>query len=425
MPTSSKDLISAESTSNASGGTPTTTLSSSVTVTTINHDFAVPSGDQEGTVYRFDVVVVDKVGNSTTKTVYAKKHNKAPEVTTIKVDVGSSQEADSGKTVSLDDNTPVYLKTKDETSTSDTSSVVLSGSAKEEGLLVEFRDGDGNLLGTTLTGDKGTFSGSFDNKFTGGYGLGGTKKKSGRTNITVNIIDKAGNVAQSVVTVVLDNEAPVVTDFKVDDVAVAKGEKIGSKPRMSFTVRDDQEVDTGSIVMKMDGVTVNDGFDTTKRYDSLSTASGDARIVYQVKAALLEGKHVITINAADKAGNKATTYTMSDLTVSSSTDESAVQGPVLPYPTVFNPTTGGTTKITYTLNKEEAVEARIYSIRGEMLWKRTYLATTEGGKAGYNEVPWDGKSDFGEIVPNDIYLVYITRSSDHKTIGKGKIIVLR
>jgi hypothetical protein len=50
----------------------------------------------------------------------------------------------------------------------------------------------------------------------------------------------------------------------------------------------------------------------------------------------------------------------------------------------------------------------------------------QGGKAGLNLAPWNGRSQFGEIVPNGVYLFKIVSLvfGQKKVIGSGKVIVL-
>ena len=45
-----------------------------------------------------------------------------------------------------------------------------------------------------------------------------------------------------------------------------------------------------------------------------------------------------------------------------------------------------------------------------------------GGKAGYNEVSWDAKSDSGEFIGNGMYLYFVVAGSN--VIGKGKMVTL-
>jgi len=96
-------------------------------------------------------------------------------------------------------------------------------------------------------------------------------------------------------------------------------------------------------------------------------------------------------------------------------------GTPLNYPNPFNPSIQ-TTKITYTLTTDMGIEIYIFDIRGMLIWKRSYVSGSMGGKAGYNEVEWNGKDDFGYPMWNGIYPFRIV--SGGKILGRGRIAVL-
>ncbi|MFA4967456.1 MAG: T9SS type A sorting domain-containing protein [Candidatus Margulisiibacteriota bacterium] len=100
-----------------------------------------------------------------------------------------------------------------------------------------------------------------------------------------------------------------------------------------------------------------------------------------------------------------------------------VSGAVLCYKNPFNPSVGESTNITYTLSNNADISIYIYNIIGQLIKKINRSSGTAGGSAGYNEVPWTGRSDFNEIVGNDVYFVKVV--SGGNVLGKCKLAVLK
>jgi len=91
-------------------------------------------------------------------------------------------------------------------------------------------------------------------------------------------------------------------------------------------------------------------------------------------------------------------------------------------PNPFNPNKGSI-MIKYELSNNSALYIYFFDITGKLICRKFYQGGTEGGKQGINRVYWDGINDFGEKVANGVYLFRI--AGDYRTIGKGKIIVLK
>jgi len=71
------------------------------------------------------------------------------------------------------------------------------------------------------------------------------------------------------------------------------------------------------------------------------------------------------------------------------------------YPNPFNPST----TIRFDLPKEAPVTMEIYNILGIRV--RTLLKG-EGVNAGYHQVVWDGRDDYGNVVPSGVYLYHLS-----------------
>lgn len=95
---------------------------------------------------------------------------------------------------------------------------------------------------------------------------------------------------------------------------------------------------------------------------------------------------------------------------------------VLNYPNPFSPSVENT-EIIYELSESEDITIVIYNILGQVVWKRYILKGEEGARNAINRIEWDGRSFFGEILPNDIYFCRILTNG--KDIGGCKIFILK
>lgn len=159
--------------------------------------------------------------------------------------------------------------------------------------------------------------------------------------------------------------------------------------------------------------------------DARKTLTGinpdNAKITYAfVSPTLADGLHKIIYEAVDSAGSTST-LEANNLIVQSA-KEVSVQGVALNYPNPFNPETGSTS-IAYTLSKAGNITLTIHDLMGNQLVKQTYFMNANGGRVGYNEVTWNGRTDSGDLVGNGIYIYLII--ADGKPIGRGKMTVLK
>jgi len=86
-------------------------------------------------------------------------------------------------------------------------------------------------------------------------------------------------------------------------------------------------------------------------------------------------------------------------------------------PNPFNPE-NQTFYITFELLSAKSVTCYIFDIVGNLCWRRNH-----SGNVGSNSIAWNGKSDFGNIAANGLYVYKL--AVDGKVLGDGKIIVLR
>ncbi|MDI6731227.1 MAG: Ig-like domain-containing protein, partial [Candidatus Margulisbacteria bacterium] len=241
--------------------------------------------------------------------------------------------------------------------------------------------------------------------------------------LRVLLSDPAGNIGSGTYLVGYDAQSPTISGVLFDGKSAIAGDYVNPLPEISAALSDDTGINANSIAIKIDGRQVTDGTDTSGRYDSWNATTG--KVIYTVKTALsAEVTHSLTLAVSDEAGTPATQYSITGLKVDSGSVK--VSGTALAYPTIFNPSTQST-KLTYELTGNSDIVIRIYNISAQLIWQRNFTAGSDGAKTGYNEVTWDGISDFGSAAPNGAYIIHILSptSGGYKVIGSMKAIVLR
>ncbi|MBI5699330.1 hypothetical protein HZC35_03345 [Candidatus Saganbacteria bacterium] len=207
--------------------------------------------------------------------------------------------------------------------------------------------------------------------------------------------------------------SPTISNIQFDGKTVISGDYVSANPTITATITDDSSgIDTARSAVELDG--------SFTYLSALPAGSSYLAGSLNYKPALTVGTHSITFHAADLAGNWATSEALSFKVDSG---EVKISGAALNYPNPFNPASGQTTEINYELNINADIVIYLYDLIGRPIKKITCPSGTDGGRAGYNRVTWNGISDFGEIVANDVYIARITQGG--KQIGKCKIAVLK
>ena len=103
-----------------------------------------------------------------------------------------------------------------------------------------------------------------------------------------------------------------------------------------------------------------------------------------------------------------------------------VVGKVLNYPNPFKPLSTdpsqNTTTIMYTLSVDAPITMIIYDVTGHEVHRQSYNRGSQGGKAGINQITWNGRSLFNQPVGNGMYVFKVI--SDDKVISSAKLVVL-
>jgi len=99
-------------------------------------------------------------------------------------------------------------------------------------------------------------------------------------------------------------------------------------------------------------------------------------------------------------------------------------GKTMVYPNPFNPGQGET-QIQYQLSLPANIDVMVFKVDGSLALKRSIMAGEEGGRRGYNKVPWDGRVEGGSIASNGIYLGAIIDRDENRMLDKFRITVFR
>jgi hypothetical protein len=97
---------------------------------------------------------------------------------------------------------------------------------------------------------------------------------------------------------------------------------------------------------------------------------------------------------------------------------------VLLYPNPYDPVNGNV-MITYRLTTDTDTSIYVFDVNGRLVWRGNYPGGFNGGKAGYNELLWNGIDAFNRVIDNDVYMVRIVESAMGKVMGKGKLVVYK
>lgn len=135
----------------------------------------------------------------------------------------------------------------------------------------------------------------------------------------------------------------------------------------------------------------------------------------------LNGTYILRLTVTDYAG-QTSTDTINITINNSSSGNKTTTGTSYSSPNPFNPQTQSQTYIAYNLSNNFNTSVYLFDITGKLIFRRTFVAGEDGGKAGKNMVPWDGTNNFGEKVTNGVYFYKIV--SDNSILTSGKLIIL-
>jgi|GEM_PF-6935052 len=142
---------------------------------------------------------------------------------------------------------------------------------------------------------------------------------------------------------------------------------------------------------------------------------------YQFTDELNQGPRIIKIRAFS---NFSDAYGELDVSVTvAGESETEIIGELLFYPVPFRPLSGEIATFAYNLTMDTDTTLVVYDSSGKVVFTKRFIAGMEGGKLGYNAVTWNGRSDFGYVIGNGIYLYQVISEAEKRSLGTGKIVV--
>ncbi|OGC12195.1 hypothetical protein A3K48_07010 [candidate division WOR-1 bacterium RIFOXYA12_FULL_52_29] len=92
-------------------------------------------------------------------------------------------------------------------------------------------------------------------------------------------------------------------------------------------------------------------------------------------------------------------------------------------PNPYNPNGGTPAKIWYWLDAAAATSVYIVDLSGAVVWQRSFTAGAPGGSVGENNLDFDGKDKWGQVLGDGVYLYKIVQGG--KVIGGGKMGIVK
>jgi len=227
---------------------------------------------------------------------------------------------------------------------------------------------------------------------------------------------KVGFMASSVSFASQEAGIPILSSLRFDGRAIVPGDYVNKDVTITAVVTDTAStIDTAASTIEINATVIT--FASLSGESSFNPATG--LITYKPSPDFDTDTYALRITAVNVLGNSAT-GTGAFKVDSGAAD--VIGGGALPYPNPFDPDQGAA-EIGYQLSADANVSIYIFNSVGQRIWKSEYSAGSNGGRAGYNFVTWDGMSDFGSVVGNDVYFIRVI--SGGKVIGRGKIAVVK
>jgi len=207
------------------------------------------------------------------------------------------------------------------------------------------------------------------------------------------------------------NAYPTIEAVSADGAKLYSGDSISITPTINITIESSLDLtsESDAIVIRINNTDSN--LTPSTRSAGTITASH--------QPTLSDSATTFRIWVKDTNG-ETTTWEATNLLVDSGAALSILGNP-LNFPNPCNADTG--TAIGYKLTKPANITVSIHDLMGNLIWKRSYASGTNGGRATYNEIVWDVKTESGSVVGNGIYVYLII--GDGKLISKGKIAIIK
>ncbi len=224
-----------------------------------------------------------------------------------------------------------------------------------------------------------------------------------------------GFMAASVTYASREEGAPYISDLEFDGRTIISGDYVNADVTITATITNGAgPIDTAASSIEVDSVAIS--FADLTGDSTYDATSGS--LTYKRPSAFPDGAHTFKIlarNTLDKTATLSIGFNVRG-------GGPAVVGNILTYPNPFDPTQGSA-EIVWQLSTDAKVTLYLFNSLGQPVLKKEFAEGSEGGHSGYNVYLWDGVSDFGGIVANDVYFFRLV--SGGKVIGRGKIAVVK
>jgi len=214
---------------------------------------------------------------------------------------------------------------------------------------------------------------------------------------------------------------PEISDIRFDGRYLIEDDIVMPDPIITAKIRDLATTPESPTGISKETITLIfadyyqvDGY----QIDSLISAGSYYDMTHEIKVPLGAGEHTFYIEAYDELGNRGTSI---PTTINVMAGTVNMIGETIAYPAPYSPKLGGDAVFTYSLSTDAPITIYLFDISGQIMWTKKYSTGTNGARAGYNEVRWDGRTDFGGTIGNGIFIYQIL--SKGKKIGSGKLIV--
>lgn len=262
-------------------------------------------------------------------------------------------------------------------------------------------------------------------------------------SVEVNIVDTAASVESGLLanwdTAGLNGEYAlclrvILRDFSSNDATVAVFVD-NTTPEVAITFPADGSTVEGRVNIVgqakdqyLDRYLLEYGAGTSPfSYQAIGTfySSVESGVLGTWETTGLSGYYRLRLTAYDRAGTSSAVSALLNLMGEPPTKEVNPQTGLPLTFSRFNPfdrAKFSETSFIYNLSGNFNVTIYLFDLNGNLIWKNSYPAGENGGKAGPNDPSWNGQSLYGERVDNGLYFYQVT--ADQKILARGRLIVL-
>ncbi|HOC93631.1 MAG TPA: T9SS type A sorting domain-containing protein [bacterium] len=237
---------------------------------------------------------------------------------------------------------------------------------------------------------------------------------------------------------IADTHAPTLTITEKGNISVSLADndifEIGQDITLNFSVYDDPSdtsgIDLAAIKLYVDGTAIVNGAQESARIANRSgnqvvpgasscefnPATMEGVCVWDTDGVPAAGTYNLTLEVADNHGNPVTRTFAIRMVAQGSFQFGEVYA--MPNPMTLP---GAGSSFTFQSTRPGVVTIEVYTSTGRLVWM-----TTAASSAGFNQIPWDGRSINGDYVAAGVYFYRIIGSFGGSSVeGKGKIAVIK